>query len=204
MANRRFEMYHYRQALVRMRQGESDRQIHATGLMGRRSLGTLRTQAQQRGWIDPARALPSDQDLAAVLQRPKPGQIRVRSSLEPYRQLIEQWCIEGIDGTTIHAALTRRHGYSGSYSSVRRFLQSLAKTTPRVTSVLEFAPGEAAQVDFGKGPEIVDVHTGEAFKTWVFVMLLAWSRHQYAELVRNQSIETWLGCHRRAVKSHYR
>ena len=33
MANRRFEMYHYRQALVRMRQGESDRQIHATGLM---------------------------------------------------------------------------------------------------------------------------------------------------------------------------
>ena len=38
MANRRFEMYHYRQALVRMRQGESDRQIHATGLMGRRTL----------------------------------------------------------------------------------------------------------------------------------------------------------------------
>jgi hypothetical protein len=37
MANRRFEMYHYRQALVRMRQGESDQQIHATGLMGRRT-----------------------------------------------------------------------------------------------------------------------------------------------------------------------
>ena len=31
-------MYHYRQALVRMRQGESDRQIHATELMGRRTL----------------------------------------------------------------------------------------------------------------------------------------------------------------------
>ena len=114
MANRRFEMYHYRQALVRMRQGESDRQIHATGLMGRRTLGTLRTQAQQRGWLDPARALPSDQDLADVLQRAKPGRNRVRSSLEPYRQLIEQWCIDGIDGTTIHAALTRRYGYSGS------------------------------------------------------------------------------------------
>jgi hypothetical protein len=116
MANRRLEMYHYRQALVRMRQGESDRQIHATGLMGRRTLGTLRKQAQQRGWLDPARALPSDQDLAAVLQRPAPGRSRVRSSLEPYRQLIEQWCIDGIDGTTIHAALKRRHGYGGSYS----------------------------------------------------------------------------------------
>ena len=47
-----------------------------------------------------------------------------------------------------------------------------------VTSVLEPAPGEAAQVDIGKGPEIIDGHTGEAFKTLVFVMLLAWSRHQ--------------------------
>ena len=68
------------------------------------------------------------------------------------------------------------------------------------TSVLEFAAGEAAQVDFGKGPEIIDVHTGEAFKTWAFVMVLAWSRHQYAELVRDQSVETWLGCHRRSFE----
>ena len=197
MTNRRFEMYHYRQALVRMRQGESDRQIHATGLMGRRTLGALRRQALEHGWLDPAKALPSDLDLACVLERQKPAHVRQRSSLEPYRQLIEKWCI---DGTTIHAALKRRHGYSGSYSSVRRFVQSLAQTTPRVTSVLEFAAGEAAQVDFNKGPEIIDVHSGEVFKTWVFVMVLAWSRHQYAELVRDQSIETWLGCHRRSFE----
>jgi transposase len=112
--------------------------------------------------------------------------------------MIERWCAEGINGTTIHAALKRQHGYTGSYSSVRRFLQSLAERTPRVTTVLEFAPREAAQVDFGKGPESVDVHTGEVLKTWVFVRVLAWSRHQYAELVRDQSVETWLDCHRRA------
>ena len=40
----------------------------------------------------------------------------------------------------------------------------------------------------------------EEFKTWVFVMVLAWSRHQYAELVRDQKVETWLGCHRRAFE----
>ena len=200
MANRSIEMYHYRQALVRMRQGESDRQIHATGLMGRRTLGALRKQAQERGWLDPTQSLPPDQELAAVLQRPKPTHVRAQSSLEPYRNLVEQWWSEGIDGTTIHAALKRRHGYTGSYSSVRRFLRSLAEQTPRVTTVLEFAPGDAAQVDFGKGPQIIDVHTGEVFKTWVFVMVLAWSRHQYAELVRDQSIETWLGCHRRSFE----
>lgn len=193
-------MYHYRQALVRMRQGESDRQIHATGLMGRRNLGLLRKQAQQRGWLDADHPLPPDAELAGVLRPPKPAHAGVRSSLEPYRTLIEKWTSEGIDGTTIHAALKRRHGYTGSYSSLRRFIRSLAATTPRVTSVLEFAPGDAAQVDFGKGPEIIDVYTGEVFKTWVFVMLLAWSRHQYAELVRDQSIETWLGCHRRSFE----
>lgn len=193
-------MYHYRQALVRMRQGESDRQIHATGLMGRRNLGSLRKQARERGWLDADHPLPLDAELAEVLQPAKPAHAGVRSSLEPYRTLIEKWSGEGIDGTTIHAALKRRHGYTGSYSSVRRFMRSLLATTPRLTSVLDFVPGDAAQVDFGKGPEIIDVHTGEVFKTWVFVMVLAWSRHQYAELVRDQSIETWLGCHRRSFE----
>ena len=74
------------------------------------------------------------------------------------------------------------------------------KDNPQATTVLEFDPGEAAQVDFGSGPKIIDVFTGEKFSTWFFVMTLAWSRHQYAELVANQKAETWLGCHRRAFE----
>jgi len=31
-------------------------------------------------------------------------------------------------------------------------------------------------------------------------MTLAWSRHQYAEFVRDQTVATWLGCHRRAFE----
>ncbi|NQX90453.1 MAG: IS21 family transposase, partial [Halioglobus sp.] len=48
--------------------------------------------------------------------------------------------------------------------------------------------------------KMIDVFTGEEFKTWVFVMVLSWSRHMYAELVRDQSVETWLGCHRRSFE----
>lgn len=33
--NKRFEMYHYRQVLVRMRQGDSDRDIDRSRIMGR-------------------------------------------------------------------------------------------------------------------------------------------------------------------------
>ncbi len=51
MAKRRFEMYHYRQALVRMRLGDSDRQIAQSGLMGRRVAATVRGEAAARGWL---------------------------------------------------------------------------------------------------------------------------------------------------------
>ena len=54
MTNRRFEMNHYRHILVRMRQGESDRQIAAIGLMGRRAAGQLRKRAEELGWLDAA------------------------------------------------------------------------------------------------------------------------------------------------------
>ena len=65
---------------------------------------------------------------------------------------------------------------------------------------LDFAVAEMAQVDFGAGPVITDRATSERFKTWIFVCTLAWSRHQYAEIVRNQSVETWLACHRHAFE----
>jgi transposase len=193
-------MYQYRHILVRMRLGESDRQIDAAGLMGRRTVAKMRKKAAKFGWLEPEQPLPSEQDLLAALQRPKSAKARAQSTLEPYRKAIEKWVGEGIRGTTIHQALKRKYAFAGSYSSVRRFIQGLSETNPQVTTVLEFAPGEAAQVDFGKGPEIIDVHTGEVFKTWFFVMTLAWSRHQYAELVRDQSVETWMGCHRRSFE----
>jgi len=41
MSKRRFERYQYRQVLVRMRLGDSDRQIAHSGLMGRRKVGLL-------------------------------------------------------------------------------------------------------------------------------------------------------------------
>ena len=193
-------MYQYRHILVRMRLGESDRQIDAAGLMGRRTVAKLRKKAGKFGWLDSEQALPSEQDLLKALQQPKSAKARAQSTLEPHREAIESWVENGIRGTTIHQALKRKYGFTGSYSAVRRFIRGLADTNPRVTTVLDFAPGEAAQVDFGKGPEIIDVYTGEVFKTWFFVMTLAWSRHQYAELVRDQSVETWMGCHRRSFE----
>ena len=53
MSNRRFEMVQYRQVLVRMRLGESDRQIAAAGLMGGTSQRRIyaRKPTRKVGWI---------------------------------------------------------------------------------------------------------------------------------------------------------
>jgi len=193
-------MYEYRQIISRMRMGESDRAIAKAGLMGRNKAAALRATAIKYGWLDPAHPLPDDSILnnAIKCQTPSPTQ---ESSIKPYREDVERWLENGISGTVIFRALQEKHGYEGSYSSVRRFIRGLKESIPpEATVMLDFDPGEAAQVDFGKGPEIVDVKTGEVISTHFFVMTLAWSRHQYAEIVRDQKLTTWLGCHRRAFE----
>jgi transposase len=200
MSKRSFEMYQYRQVLLRMRQGDSDREIARSRLMGRPKACAVREVAGEHGWLDPASSLPDDAMLASVFTG-APRAPTCVSTLEPFRAQIERWLQTGTQGTTIHAALCRNHGYTGSYSAVRRFVQVHAAGLPMATTMrLDFAPGDAAQVDFGAGPIVPHARTGQALKTWFFVMTLCWSRHQYAELVFDQTVATWLGCHRRAFE----
>ncbi|MFC1525819.1 hypothetical protein ACFL6X_03290 [Candidatus Latescibacterota bacterium] len=183
MANRRFEMHQYRQVIVRMRLGDTDRGIAEGGLMGRRKAAEVRTQAQSHGWLDLDQPVPDEETLAQVFSSSTNHSL-TPSQVLPYKEEVERWRQDGIRGTAIHQALERKYGFTGSHSSVRRFLQSFDRQHPQVTTILDFEPGDTAQVDFGRGPEITDVHTGEIFSTWIFVMVLAWSRHMYAEMVR--------------------
>ena len=151
IAIRKFEMHEYRQILLRMRLGEIDRALSKTGLMGRRKLGEVRRLAESSGWLDATQPLPGDAALAERL-RPRGERRSTISLVEPFAEDVKRWWREGIAATTITAALKRKHGFRGSYSSVRRFVQRLDAAHPAATVILEFAPGEAAQVDFGKGP----------------------------------------------------
>ncbi len=142
--------------------------------------------------------MPDDAVLAKALTHPeRPGPV---SCVEPFRELVTGWAEQGIQSKTIHQALVRLHQFRGSYASVNRFVRAPALEAPKATVHLDFAPGEAAQVDFGAGPTLVDPITGEARKTWFFLMTLCWSRHQYAEIVLDQKVDTWLACHRHAFE----
>lgn len=190
-------MFEYREVLVRMRAGASNHEIDRAGLMGRKAAGRARTVFTGLGWLD-AVAMPSDAQIAAAFARgPVIGAV-TPSLCEPFRDQVTALATQEMDATTIWAKLQREHGFEGSYSSVQRFVASLDLRAPRATAPLVFAPGEAAQLDFGKGPELVDVFTGEVVKTWFFAMTLCWSRHMYIEFVTDQKVKTWLGCHNRA------
>ena len=63
-------MQEYREALYRMRRGESDRQISRDGVLGRNKVGRLRSLAVQEGWLDPATALPQRSGAAGITDCP--------------------------------------------------------------------------------------------------------------------------------------
>lgn len=114
--------------------------------------------------------------------------------------MVAHWLAAGVGGKAIRAALVREHGYTGSYSAVARMLVALrGEQPPEVTVRLSFEPRDAVQVDFGAGPTLVDPD-GQPRRTWAFAMTLCHSRHQYVEFVWDQTVATWLGCHRRAFE----
>lgn len=193
-------MFQYRQALVRLRAGESVREIARGGLIGRDKLSVLRALAEQHGWLQPDSALPEDAVLAAAMGTGRRVAASTVSSAQPYRAAIERWVGAGVQGRAIHAALKREHGYTGSYSAIVRIVRRVrGEQPPEVTVRLEWLPGDAAQVDFGAGPMLLHPD-GRVRRTWAFVMTLAHSRHQYVEFVWDQTVATWLGCHRRAFE----
>ena len=51
MSRRKFEMHHYRQSLMRMRQGDSDRDIGRSRLMSRKKAAALRLLAIEQNWL---------------------------------------------------------------------------------------------------------------------------------------------------------
>ena len=142
-------MYEYRQVIHRMRMGQSDRAIAKTKLMGRLKCGLVRAVAEERGWLGSV-PLPDDCELARIFESEKDSNPTRQSLSLAHEDLIQKWVGKGIWATTIHRALVEQFAFTGSYSSVRRLVQKVRKSQdPKVTCILDFAPGSAAQVDFG-------------------------------------------------------
>jgi transposase len=187
-----------REILRHLRQGHSDRAIgRATGV-NRKTVGRYRAWAQEHGLL--TGPLPPQGDLQRLLDEtmsaPPPPQNE--SSVEPFREMVCELRRQKVEVAALYERLKER-GYNGSYSSVYRFVQRLEPPTPEVVVRVETKPGEEGQVDFGYAGRMIDPADGALRKTWVFVLTLSWSRHQYVEFVFDQKMETWLSLHRNAL-----
>jgi hypothetical protein len=99
------------------------------------------------------------------------------STSEPYRELIEAGLSKGRNATSIWQELVDRHGFTGSYESVKRYARKLRGTqSPEACGIIETAPGEESQVDYGTGPMVRDPQTGKYRRTRLFVLTLGFSR----------------------------
>jgi transposase len=56
-------------------------------------------------------------------------------------------------------------------------------------------PGVEAQVDFGYAGYFIDSKRQKKVKSWLFCMVLSYSRYSYYELVQSQDVKTFLKCH---------
>lgn len=187
--------------VYRLRRGQSMRAICRDLGHSRVTVRRYRELAKRRGYLDPARPLPEPGEVLAQLERAFPAAGSNVSSVDPYREVVEELLTQGVEMVAIHQRLVRHHGYQGSYSSVRRFVRRLRPRCREVVVRIETAPGQQAQVDFGGAGKMRDPATGRLRQAWCFVMTLCWSRHQYVEFVFDQRMETWIGCHRRAFES---
>ena len=77
-------MFQYRQVLVRLRQGDSDRDIARARLMGRPKVAAFRALAAQQGWLAPEAALPDDAAISAAVGQARRARSTI-STVEPYR-----------------------------------------------------------------------------------------------------------------------
>jgi transposase len=196
----RLSMHQIRDVIYRLRQAESDRQIARDLRLSRHTVQKYRVLAEEHGYLATETPLPTEKELRAALGPPIPPP-RPDSGVAPYQAVVERLLDDGVELTAILARLHDDHGYAGSYSSLRRFVQGLRPATPDVCARVMHGPGEEGQVDFGPVGSLVDPASGRARPAFAFVLTLAFSRHQYAELVFDQKIPTWIGCHRRAFES---
>ena len=182
-----------------MRAGATDREIVKIIGRNRRTVSKFRKWAKTQGLLEGE--MPDVPALQKLLSETMPTQQAPQqaSSVVDYAEEIADMRARGMEMAAIRVRLEENHGVLVSYDAVRRLVRRVAPVVPEVFVRVEVGPGSEAQVDFGWAGYTLD-SSSRRRKTWVFVMVLSYSRHMYAELVYDQTVATWLLCHRHAFE----
>ena len=137
----------------------------------------------------------------SVAWPPPPARSPRASACEPYRELVEHGAQQGRDAMSIWQDLVDDHGFGHGYQSVRRFVVKLrGERVVEAHPVIETAPGEEGQVDYGEGPMVRHPETGKYRRMRLFVFTLGCSRKSVRLLTFRSSTQIWAELHERAFR----
>src|SRR5207245_9234497 len=92
-------------------------------------------------------------------------------------EVIELALAHGRNAMAIWQELVDTCGFTAEYKSVNRFVRKLrGSQSAEACAVIETAPGEELQVDYGTGPMVRDPQSGKYRRTRLFVLTLCYSR----------------------------
>jgi transposase len=204
MAYREVDMWEILEVLRRLHRKESNAAIERATGRTRKTIRRYKRRARQLGWEPSGERAPDEQLAAAVAQSLRPvteeeGLGAIEARLMPQRTAITEW-VSPADGSRglrlskVHDLLARQ-GVRVPYSSLHRFAVSYCgfRERQRVTvRVADVAPGELAEVDFGRLGLVYDPEKGRRRVAWALLITLAHSRHQYVHVTFQQTIPAFI------------
>ncbi len=127
----------------------------------------------RQGWIKPAISTAGSEitgdpnaAISTAGSMPTPGDLVFEESsrrlpgrpsqCNPFTDVIKKKLDNGLSAQRIWQDLVGENSFTGSYSSVKRFVRRLGATTPLPFRRMECEPGEEAQVDFGSGAWVIE------------------------------------------------
>jgi len=131
---------------------------------------------------------------------PRPPAFQTPSACEPHRAFIEAQLGLGRNAQSIYQDLVECFGFVHRYNSVKRFVRGLKAHEPERYDVLEFPPGEEAQVDYGLGA-LTRTANGKHRRPYLFVMTLKYSGKSFRKVVWKTDQETWARLHEEAFRA---
>ena len=193
-------MWEVLEVLKRVHRGEGRRKVARSTNHSRSTVGRYIAVAQDMGWV-PGLHEPDEALAADVFAKLKPGPRdkepgKAARLLGPQEEQLKRWlaadefCKQGMPLTKVHGLLERR-GVAVSYSELYRYaVKHLGFGRKRATvRVAESAPGEEAEVDFGRLGFLIDPETNRKRVLHALVVTLTASRHQYVHLTHGQKVE---------------
>ena len=203
MTNRRIAM-HLLQELVRLHRmnikaRQIARMLQISPNTERKYRKILLLTGKLRG--DPDK-LPTAEELKKIVNEQYPTALAFKqvSSITQWKPEITEMLEQAAGPTAIYDALRLKHKhFNGSLSAVKRIVNSLRRergVSPEdIVIPVVTGPGLIGQVDFGYVGKFYDPTSQRERKGWLFLMVLGYSRHMFAQIVFDQKTETWLQLH---------